>query len=113
MNRKNADIPTLGAMMKQTVQYIRRATALLGGRQLIHWPGLVIYASQNFVMNYMISWLLTQVVEAAICRSMGLLGRGLLYFAMFFVVYMAVLCVSVYWVIRGQSQMHIRLLTQG
>ena len=32
MSRKNADIPTLGAMMKQTVQYIRRATALLGGR---------------------------------------------------------------------------------
>lgn len=110
MSRKNADVPTLGAMMKQTAQYIRRTARHLGGRQLMHWPGLVIYASQNFVMNYMISWLLTQVVEAAICRSMGLLGRGLLYFSLFFVIYMVVLCVSVYWVIRGQSQMHIKLL---
>lgn len=113
MSRKNADIPTLGAMLKQTARYIRRTVALLGGQQLIHWPGLVVYASQNLIMNYMISWLLAQVVAAAVGRSMSLLGRGLLYFTLFFVVYMAVLCVGVYWVARGQSQMHIKLLRQG
>ena len=113
MSRKKTDDPSLGAMLKQTARYIRRTVALLGGQQLIHWPGLVVYASQNLIMNYMISWLLTQVVAAAIGRSMGLLGQGLLCFALFFVVYMAVLCVGVYWVARGQSQMNIKLLRQG
>ncbi len=113
MSEKQGGTLPLAAVLKQTACYIRRTVRLLGWRQIIQWPGLAIYASQNLVMNYMISWLLTQVVAAAVGKSMGLLGRGVLGFGLFFVIYMTVLCVGVYWVIKGQSKINIQLMAQG
>ena len=108
---QNKEKMPLGAILRETVGDVRRVLSLISWKQqLIFWPSMAIYTLQNAILNTAMSWLVGQVVAAATMKSISLLGQSIALFAGIFLVFLALLCMAVYWQLKNQDRLLNRML---
>ena len=95
---------TLKATLRDTWRYFKRTTDLLGKGKRLYWPSLLLYSSQNFVMNLMTSWLMAQIIASAIAQSMTMVTQTLLTFLALFLGYFLILIPGVLYAVICENK---------